>query len=58
MTRWFLLLLGLAMGVLGLWALLGPGPDDLGPPMDEIDRRDRARLEKVLEAAERQERER
>ena len=46
------------MGALGLWSLLGPGSEDLGPPMDEIDHRDRARLEAVLEAAERQERER
>ena len=55
MTRWFLLLLGLAMGVLGLRALLGPVSDGAGPPLDEISADDRAKLERVLEAADRQE---
>ncbi|NRA09071.1 MAG: hypothetical protein HRU02_13025 [Myxococcales bacterium] len=55
MTRWLLLLLGLAMGVLGLRALLGPVSDGSGPPLDEISADDRAKLERVLEAADRQE---
>ena len=54
-TRWFLLLLGLAMGVLGLRALIGPVSDGSGPPLDEITAEDRAKLERVLEAADRQE---
>ena len=54
MTRWLLLLLGLAMGALGLKALLGPADETLGPPMDDIGREDSARLERILEAAERE----
>ena len=53
-TRWFLLFLGLAMGALGLQALIGPSSESLGPPMDDIDAASRAQLERELEAAERE----
>ena len=43
------------MGVLGLRALIGPVSDGSGPPLDEITAEDRAKLERVLEAADRQE---
>jgi len=43
------------MGVLGLRALIGPVSDGFGPPMDEIGADDRAKLERILEAADRQE---
>lgn len=43
------------MGALGLGALLGPSSDGLGPPMDDIGQTDSARVEEVLEAAERRE---
>ena len=55
MTRWLLLLVVLALGVLGVRALLGPVSDGSGPPLDEISADDRAKLERVLEAADRQE---
>jgi len=42
------------MGALGLKALLGPADETLGPPMDDIGREDSARLERILEAAERE----
>lgn len=54
MSRWVLLLLGLAIGGAGLFALASG--DRTGPPLDEIDAESRARLERTLEEANRQSR--
>ena len=59
-TRWLLLVLGLAVAAAGLFALVkgdavrlpvASGP----PPMEEIDADSRARLEQVLRDADREE---
>ncbi len=52
MSRWLLLVLGLAIGVAGLVALARDSKTD--PPLDEIDAASRARLERVLEEADRE----
>ena len=46
------------MGVMGLRALIGPASDGSGPPMDEIGAEDRAKLERILEEADREEKRR
>jgi len=50
-TRWLFLSLGLATAALALYALAGAGTG--GKPLDDIDAVSRARLENVLEQADR-----
>ena len=59
-NRWLLLVLGLAIAAVALFALAGGDSLRLpvaggSPPLDEIDADSRARLEQVLRDAEREE---
>ncbi|MDH3212595.1 MAG: hypothetical protein OEM05_08930 [Myxococcales bacterium] len=52
MTRWLVLLLGLAIAAGAVYLLASGGEED-GPPLGEIDAPSRARLERVLREADR-----
>jgi hypothetical protein len=59
-NRWLLLVLGLAIAAAALFALVSGEAPRLpvaggSPPLDEIDAESRARLERVLRDAEREE---
>jgi hypothetical protein len=51
--RWLILSVGLAVALGAAYALLAGGRQGSGPPLDRIDDASRARLERVLEDADR-----
>ena len=56
MSRWLLLPLGLGLTAVAVYLLAAGGPppaQGIAPPLDDIDPASRARLERVLERAER-----
>lgn len=56
MSRWLLLIIGLAVAAAGLLALVEGGVISTGaPPLDDIDSASRARLEEVLREADAEE---